>query len=425
MIAVLKAGSDDLDINRDLVTSILVRTLGAAGRLSGCGLEERLCVPYETIMDIVDELVDQRLIEVAGHVRDALQTGRPPRFNMNLQLSSAGRARAVELAATGTRYLGPLPISLGDYRGLVRRERADLNRIDSAAVAAALSELDLEPRVVEEIGCALSSRSSIFLYGPPGNGKSTITRCMTNLLGAPVEIPYAVAIDDSIIRVFDPVYHRLSGGSQPQDRRVRRVRRPLVRAGGELQLTQLELTYDHRNHYYESPLQWKANGGLLVIDDFGRQAEAPARLLNRFIVPMEEGVDFLDLAATGQKIELPFTCQLVFSTNLSPAQLVDEAFMRRIAYKVMVDSPDALAFGRILRSEGARNDLEVAPSVVNHLLRLYHERAVPLRGSHPKQLIARIVDRARYEGAAAVISFASIEQAFDAYLALGELHEQG
>lgn len=407
---------EDLGVNRDLVSSLVLRTLAAAGRLTGRALEERLGVRYEAIREVIDELVDLRGIELVGHAMEEAERGRPPRFAMHHAISSAGRARAAELATTGTSYLGRCPVSLETYLELVAGYGDTSWRIDREALQRAMRGLELDPTVVAEVGSAMTSRSSIFLYGPPGNGKSTIARRMSELLGGPIEIPHAVAVGEEVIRLYDPVYHGSMAREQPADRRIRRVRRPLVRAGGELQLSQLELTYDPRARYYEAPLQWKANGGLLVIDDFGRQAESPSRLLNRFIIPMEEGVDYLDLAATGQKIEVPFTCQMVFSTNLSPAHLVDEAFLRRISYKVLVDDPSPEAYARIFARECERQGLAFDPGVILHLFSLYRRRGMPMRGSHPRQLVARIVDRARYEGTQPTITSESVERAFDAYL---------
>ena len=242
--------------------------------------------------------------------------------------------------------------------------------------------------MIDQIGGAMVSRASLFIFGAPGNGKSTITERMALLMGAPIEIPHAVAIGDEIIRVIDPVYHKIAEGEQPIDRRLVKVERPVVVAGGELKLQQLDLTYDTANRYYEAPLQWKANAGVFVIDDFGRQEVPPMRLLNRFIVPMEKKVDYLDLSASGRKIELPFLCQVVFSTNLSPTELVDEAFLRRMAYKIGVGNPTPEAFGRILRYECDRQGVSFDEKAIGYLLHnLYGKK--PLRGSHP-----RVADRA-------------------------------
>jgi hypothetical protein len=278
--------------------------------------------------------------------------------------------------------------------------------------------------VIDQIGGAMVSRASLFIFGAPGNGKSTITERMALLMGAPIEIPHAVAIGDEIVRVIDPVYHKRADVEQPIDRRLVRVERPVVTAGGELKLQQLDLTYDASNRYYEAPLQWKANAGVLVIDDFGRQEVPPMRLLNRFIVPMEKKIDYIDLSASGRKIELPFLCQVVFSTNLSPTELVDEAFLRRMAYKIGVGNPSPEAFGRILRFECERQGVAWDEKAVGYLLNnLYGKK--PLRGSHPRALIARLVDLANYRQQPPRLTPQTLKEAFDACFnpALGSLVE--
>jgi energy-coupling factor transporter ATP-binding protein EcfA2 len=403
-----------LGVSRDLASGLLLRHLASAGTLSGASLEARMGLRYEVLEPLIEELSSNHLIDQGGYANEPGVEGRAVGLRMNHVASSAGRQRAAEIAAVTTHYLGPCPVALDTYVGLVRAQAEATTQITPPRLASALAELELEPLVVEEIGSAMASRSSVFIYGPPGNGKSSLARSMASLLGDPIDVPYAVAVGEEIIRVFDPIYHRPAQGEPPSDRRLVRVGRPLVRAGGELQLGQLELTHDAQARYYESPLQLKASGGVLVIDDFGRQAESPARLLNRFIVPMEEGVDYLDLAATGHKIEVPFTCQVVFSTNLAPAELVDEAFLRRIAYKILVSDPSPEAYARIFERECAHRGLATPPQAVSFLLGLYQNR--PLRGSHPKQLIARLVDRAAYRGEPVVISPESLGLAFDTYL---------
>jgi predicted ATPase with chaperone activity len=405
---------DGLGINPDLVAGLLLRVLAAAGSVSGARLEQMLGIPYEVCQPIVEDYVKHNLIEMAGYAPDVPADGRALEVRMLHVIGDAGRKRAGELGALTTNYLGPCPISLDDYTVMSRDQANPPLKLSPATLHEALGDLELDERVVEQIGSAMVSHASLFIYGAPGNGKSTITKRIVQLLGPPIDVPWAVAVGSEVVRVLDPIYHRLAGPHQPRDRRFARVWRPLVRAGGELQYRQLELTFDERNRYYEAPLQWKANGGLLVIDDFGRQAEAPSRLLNRFIVPMEESVDFVDLTASGHKIEVPFTCQVVFSTNLQPAQLVDEAFLRRIAYKVLVPDPTPEMYSRIFFRECTAQRLQPDPDAARFLIGLYGER--PLRGSHPRQLLARLVDRARFRGQPAALNADAIQQAFDSYL---------
>jgi hypothetical protein len=299
-------------------------------------------------------------------------------------------------------------------------------QVTDAVLRRALGNLQLEDAVVDMVGGAIVSRASLFIFGAPGNGKSTIAERMALLLGPPVEIPHAVAVGDEIIRVIDPVYHRLAEGPQPEDRRFVRIDRPVVMAGGELGIEQLDLTHDPQNRYYEAPLQWKANGGMFVVDDLGRQEVPAMRLLNRLIVPMEKKVDYLDLAGSGRKIELPFLCQLVFSTNLSPASLVDEAFLRRMAYKIGVGNPTPAAYTRILQYECERNGVPWVAQAAPFLLGLYDRTGRPLRGSHPRQLIGRLVDFAAYRQQRAALTPQTLQESFDACFnpALGELTDE-
>lgn len=404
----------DLGVPLDFISGLILRHLAAAGVISGAELERRMGVPYEVFQPVIDELVRTHLLEQSGYSNQPALEGRPLPLRMNHAISQAGRERVQEMAQVQTRYTGPCPISLEAYVRLVLGQEETQPTVTPEMVAEAFADLELEPRILEEIGSAMSSRSSVFLYGPPGNGKSTIARGMARLLGGPIDVPYAVCVGEEVIRIQDPIYHRPIVNDDSPDRRLMRVARPVVRAGGELRFSQLELTFDATSRIYEAPLQMKASGGVLVIDDFGRQLELPAQLLNRFIVPMEEAIDFLDLTATGQKVEVPFTCQIVFSTNLSPAQLVDEAFLRRIAYKVLVSDPTPEMYSRILQHECERAGVPLPQQAIPFLVSLYHGR--PLRGSHPKQLVARIVDRARHRGERPEVTRASLLQAFDAYL---------
>jgi MoxR-like ATPase len=415
---------DDLHLRRDLVASLLLRTLAFADQLSGAALEARLGLPFDTLEPLLDEFQRAQLLDSGGYANEPGLEGRPVAVKMIYSVSSAGRQRAAEMSSVQSRYLGPCPVDLEDYVRLITTQMAHKAHITDAMLKKALSNLELEQHVIDQIGGAMVSRASLFIFGAPGNGKSTITERMALLMGDPIEVPYAVAVGDEIIRVIDPVYHRTAEGEQPADKRLMRVQRPVVVAGGELKLPQLDLTYDPSARYYEAPLQWKANGGVLVIDDFGRQ-EAPAmRILNRFIVPMEKKVDYLDLSASGRKIELPFLCQVVFSTNLSPTELVDEAFLRRMAYKIGIGNPSPEAYSRILKFECQRNGVPFDERALPYLLQLYGKK--PMRGSHPRQLIARLVDLAAYRQQPPRLTPQSLKEAFDACFnpALGGVMEE-
>jgi hypothetical protein len=417
---------EDLGVRRDLVASLLLRTLAFSDQLSGAGLEGRLGLPFETLQPLMDEFQRNQLLDTVGFANEAGLDGRPIPVRMSYAISSLGRQRAMEMSSVMTRYLGPCPVRFDDYVALITSQVSARTHVTDAMLRRALGNLQLEDSVIDQVGGAMVSRSSLFIFGAPGNGKSTITERMALLMGAPIEIPHAVAVGDEIIRVIDPVYHRIAEGDQPADRRYIKIERPVVMAGGELRIQQLDLTYDPQNRYYEAPLQWKANGGVFVIDDFGRQEVPAMRLLNRFIVPMEKKIDYLDLSASGRKIELPFLCQVVFSTNLSPASLVDEAFLRRMAYKIGISNPTPDAYTRILQYECERNGVPWVAQAAPFLLGLYERTGRPLRGAHPRQLVARLVDFAAYRQQRAALTPQTLQEAFDACFnpALGEVTEE-
>jgi predicted ATPase with chaperone activity len=414
---------EDLNLKRDLVASLVLRTLAFSDRMSGAALEKRLGLPFETFKPLIQEYDKAQMTTSPGFSQEPGLEGLSIDQRTAYECSSAGRARAAEMSSVQTRYLGPCPVNYEDYIELVKSQVVEKAKITDAKLKEALGQLELEQHVIDCIGGAMVSRSSLFIFGAPGNGKSTITERMALLMGAPIEIPYAIAVGDEIIRLVDPVYHKAADGEQPQDKRFLRCERPVVTAGGELQLAQLDLSYDAQNRYYEAPLQWKANAGVFVIDDFGRQEVPPMRLLNRFIVPMEKKYDYQDLSASGRKIEVPFLAQVVFSTNLSPASLVDEAFLRRMAYKIGIGNPTPEAYARILKYECDLNGVVFDERAVPYLLQLYGKK--PLRGSHPRSLVARLVDLASYREEQPRLTPQSLKEAYDACFnpALGGLVE--
>jgi hypothetical protein len=403
---------DDLNLKRDLVSSLVLRTLAFSDRMSGAALEKRLGLPFETFKPLITEFDKAQLISSPGFSAESGLDGLSIDQRTAFEVSSAGRQRAAEMSSVQTRYLGACPISYEDYVDLVQSQVTTNAKITDAMLKEALGELELEQHVIDCIGGAMVSRSSLFIFGAPGNGKSTITERMALLMGAPIEIPHAIAVGEEIIRLIDPVYHKTADGEQPEDKRLQRVERPVVTAGGELQMSQLDLSYDAQNRYYEAPLQMKANAGVFVIDDFGRQEVPPMRLLNRFIVPMEKKYDYQDLSASGRKIQVPFLCQVVFSTNLSPSSLVDEAFLRRMAYKIGVGNPTPEAYTRILKYECEKNGVVFDERAVPYLLQLYGKK--PLRGSHPRSLVARLVDLAAYREEQPKLTPQSLKEAYDA-----------
>ena len=275
-------------------------------------------------------------------------------------------------------------------------------------VRDSFAHLVISQKVLDQVGPAVAAGHSMFVYGPPGNGKTVIAQAIRNLLDGEIAIPHALEVEGQIIKFYDPVNHEPLGedasmngelmrGSQPDGRWVR-CRRPMVMVGGELTLEALDLAYSSTMGFYNAPVQAMANGGVLVIDDFGRQHCSPRDLLNRWIVPLESRVDFLTLQ-TGQKFDLPFMVLVVFATNIRPAELVDEAFLRRIHYKVFAESPTREDFNQIFENYCHHRNLTYDPAMVDHLLLNYFRpRGIQIRGCHPRDLIEQALAHAEYVG---------------------------
>ena len=299
--------------------------------------------------------------------------------------------------------------------------------VNQRMMRQSLAHLVLEENVFNKIGPAVNSGRSIFLYGPPGNGKTTIAESVGRMvLAEDMYIPHAVIVDGQIIKVYDEINHVAvnkaeregstgSLGAHRSDARWLRIKRPVIMVGGELTLDALDLVYDHTGKFYEAPFQMKANGGMFLIDDFGRQQIRPRDLLNRWIVPMEKNIDFLALA-TGRKIEVPFELLLVFSTNLPPRDLVDEAFLRRIRHKIEITSPSFDSYREIFRRVCRLRNIPYDEQGVRYLLQEYYvKKGRKLRANHPRDLLDQIIDVSSYEGTEPRLTKELLDRAADSY----------
>ena len=389
---------EDIGLSSDLVFQLVTKTLHFAGELRGTDLAARLGVPFLVIEPALELMKNERHCEITGG-----SLVGPPAYTY--RLTDAGHVRAA-LFLEDSHYVGALPVPVEQYHAYMARFAEQHSvEVTRELVKVAFSHLVLNRRVLDQLGPALAAWHSLFIYGPPGNGKTVIAQAIRNILQGEIAIPHAISVEGHIIRVFDPVNHEqvtdVDGDSgledhHPFDHRWVRCRRPLVTVGGELTLDALELGYNDALGFYSAPLQALANGGLLLIDDFGRQAAAPRDLLNRWIVPLESRVDYLTLR-TGQKFELPFNVFVVFATNLKPAQLVDEAFLRRIQYKVLAESPTPAEFTAIFRNYCADKHLNFDPSHPDHVMtKELRPRSVAMRGCHPRDLIEHALAIAKY-----------------------------
>jgi hypothetical protein len=400
----------------DLMVQLALKHLHFAGELSGTDLSGRLGVRFTVVEPALDALKAQYHVEVLGG-----SLLGPASFRY--RITDAGRER-VRMFLDHNQYVGPAPVPLSQYVRYMRAHReATPRNVTRETVREAFDSLVLAQSVLDQLGPAVNAGHSLFVYGPPGNGKSVISSAIGNLLAGDLAVPHALEAEGQIVRVFDPVNHRtlplldaegLDAGTG-LDRRWARCRRPSVLVGGELTLASLELWFNEVAGFYHAPVQLVANGGVLVIDDFGRQQCDARQFLNRWIVPLENRVDYLTLQ-TGQKFEVPFDVLLVFATNLKPSSLVDEAFLRRIRYKVFAESPTVREFHEIFRRCCADRHLAFDPSLVDGLLHdSLRPRNVALRGCHPRDLIDQALSLADYRGEPRVLNADLLEAACAGY----------
>jgi len=420
----------DTGLTGDFVRDLLLKTLYVQGTRTGQQLSEFVALPFGLIDDELLTLQQRRFIEVRG-------THGPNRGSYIFDLVGEGRARAKD-AFEASQYVGPAPVPLLQYRERMEIQSIRHAHVTQEVLREGLSHLVLEDGLFEVLGPAVNSSKSIFLYGHPGNGKTAIAEAVSQMLGGTIFIPHAVEVDGQIITVFDPVHHEVieEGPATPgtegiwlrkdsYDRRYAHCRRPIVLTGGELTLDQLDLQYDPFTKLYQAPFQVKANGGVLIVDDFGRQRVPPRDLLNRWIVPLEKRMDYLTMH-TGGKFPIPFDCLLIFATNLEPAELVEEAFLRRIHYKIPVNNPTKaeylLIFQRVCENEG----IAFTPEALAQIDRdWYRGHRIPPRACHPRDILSHVADIAKYMNVPARLSTDLVDRACRSYFLSNEQDHQG
>lgn len=397
-----------------------LKVLYFQGQATGYEIAEKLHLPFTTVLGpIMDFLKREQMCEVKGS--GGLGSG-----SYQYVITAKGAARARDQLERTT-YVGPAPVPYEDYVAAMQAQGGGRLHVNQRKMKQALASLVLEEGVFEKIGPAVNSGKSIFLYGPPGNGKTSIAECVGRLvLGDDIYIPYALYIEGQVVLLYDEINHvpvqtkeeKVTNGNlgaNRMDTRWIQIRRPVIMVGGELTLDGLELQFDAVNKYYEAPFQMKANGGMFLIDDFGRQQVRPRDLLNRWIVPMEKNIDFLSLH-TGRKIEVPFELLLVFSTNLPPRDLVDEAFLRRIRHKIEVPPPDFENYREIFKRVCIQRNIPYDEQAVRYLLQEYYVKPErKLRANHPRDLLDQIADIAGYLGTEPELSKALLDRAAASY----------
>ena len=318
---------------------------------------------------------------------------------------------------TQSGYLGPAPVSLDDYAHMMRLQAVPSRSATMETVRNAFKDLVLPDSLLQTLGCVINSRSSLFLTGLAGTGKTAVSERMNAALTGSIWIPYAIEVDGQVIRVYDAHSHRTVKQQESlieHDRRWIEVERPLIIVGGELTLDNTDLTWSESAKFYEAPFQVKSNGGTLVIDDFGRQRVSPTDLLNRWILPLERRVDFLTLHS-GKKIEVPFEQLVVFSTNLDERDLVDDAFLRRMGYRARVEPPTPSAFVEIFRRTATNRGIAINQDCMDHVLRKYVAEKRIMKGCEPRDLLNKVNDICLFEGRVPQLTTELIDLAWGNY----------
>jgi hypothetical protein len=411
-------------LHPDTLAQLLLKTL-VAGEASGTGLSDKLRLPYSVLESLLQHARVEKLIEVRG----AAGTGSA---GYRYILTDLGRDRANQFLEV-SRYVGPAPVPLAQYNAYVRACMAARPFVDRHTLSSGFENLIVNKAMLDQLGPAVNSGKSLFLYGAPGNGKTVIAEGIGKALGSEMFVPFAIDVDGQTITMYDPVNHQVIAGAQESfsvvaasslDRRWETIKRPVVVVGGELTLEMLDLAFNPISRFYEAPIQLKANGGVFVVDDFGRQRIPPRDLLNRWIVPLESRVDFLSLH-TGRKFETPFNVLIIFATNLKPESLADEAFLRRIPYKIMAKNPTLDEFCQIFELNCRRRNIAFDPVLVEYLNRKYYQpRRLQMRACHPRDLVEQVVDRCRYHGRDLAITRELLDAACGSYF-LEESESQG
>lgn len=411
----------DTGLDVGILSDLALKFMHFRGQITGSELAQEMGLPFHAVIQpIMSFLRREEMCDVKGSTGLNAAT-------FQYVITSKGSVRAREQLERSA-YVGTAPVPWEQYVSSIVAQGQRKLRVNPRMMEQALSHLILSERLLRKVGPAVNSGRSLFLYGPPGNGKTTIAEGIGKMvLGNEMYIPYSIEIDGHVVKMYDEITHvaikegpdsdrqRRLGASANEDSRWIRIQRPVIMVGGELTLDGLDLVYDPTSKYYEAPFQMKANGGMLLIDDFGRQQIRPRDLLNRWIVPMEKNVDFLALH-TGRKVEVPFAVLLVFCTNLPPGDLVDEAFLRRIRHKIEVVSPTFDEYRDIFKLFCEMRNIPFDEQAVRYLLQEHYvKKNRKLRGNHPRDLIEQIMDISSYLGTEPRLSKDLLDQASEAY----------
>jgi predicted ATPase with chaperone activity len=389
------------------LADLALKTAAVESTVTTIGVAERMRLPLPLVEELMQHLYREKLVEVRGTLS----------FN-NHRYALLDRGweqlkRLYEISG----YVGPAPVSLTAYSAMISAQARPQEIVGPEAVAATFSDLVLPDSLLHTLGLAINSRRSIFISGIPGTGKTSIAERINNAVRTPIWIPYSIAVDEHVINFYDAHNHQRTldeDGFEGYDRRWLRIFRPLIMVGGEMTIESTDLIYNTAARYYDAPFQLKANCGTLVVDDFGRQRVEPEALLNRWIVPLERAVDFLTLH-TGKKIVVPFEQLIVFSTNLDVNRLVDEAFLRRIGYRVRIEPPDEETYRRIFEARAEAMGVAYEPEVLTYLIAKYQAERRVMKACEPRDLLNRFDDICRYQQLDLVLTTELLDLAWGNY----------
>ena len=392
---------EEAGIGRRMLLDLVLKHMHVQGLETIAALAARIRLPAALVGDAVDEARELALIQTLGG------RGHGLAGELRYDLTDKGHDRAVE-ALDRSRYIGPAPVPLAAFRAQVERQRLAMETVHSDELARCFRHLVLPDELLQRLGPAINSAKSILLYGRSGNGKTAIAEALRDALSDRIAIPFALDIDGQVVSFYDEHVHGpLAESNEPglelrcrgnPDRRWLTCRRPVSVVGGEFTLDMLELSYDEGAGFYEAPTQLKVTNGIFLIDDFGRQRTSAASLLNRWIVPLERGIDYLALR-TGRKIQVPFDALVIFSTNLTPSDVADEAMLRRLYYKIEVPPPTTEDYAHIWRLLCAERELRLPDELLPFLERAYYaENRYPRAGYHPRYLVDQVTAICQYRG---------------------------
>lgn len=398
----------DVGIGEQVLEGLMIKLAASAPTFTTSWAVNKLKLSVQVVESLCWKLASDRLLDIVetqGHYSHVYAATQRCRDSARTLLDLSG-------------YIGPAPVSLEDYVSSLEQQYREFPRASFDEIQAALAKIVLSPAAVETASLAAASNRSLFAFGPAGNGKTTLGRCLQNALLGELWIPYCIAIEHQVIRMFDDHVHQVidpKDQAHPEiDQRWVRIRRPFVVAGGEMTLQEMDLVWSPSYRYYQAPPHLKANGGIFMIDDFGRQRIAPHELLNRWIVPMEDHVDHLTLV-NGQKIQVPFETMLIIATNLTVSQVADPAFLRRMGYRLLVEPPSPDAYRRIFQRYADQHGMQLEPGVIENVLGRYVREQRDLRGSEPRDLLERARDVCQLHGRPLVINVETIEVAWRGY----------